>query len=49
MQLNWVFFVPKIISKGSDLLEFFENVTRVWFLLRQGVDTDRYRQIVVTQ
>jgi len=30
-ELHRLFFVPKIIPKGSDLLELFESVTGVWF------------------
>ena len=28
-RLNWLFFVPKITHKGSDLLALFETVTKV--------------------
>jgi len=37
LKIYWRFSVPKIINIGPDLLEIFENITRVRFFLRHSV------------
>jgi len=45
LRLNLLFLVPKLLIRGLDLLELFENVTRLQFFEAQCMCTSQDKQM----